>query len=100
MDKRRLQQNFDDLRNQQKTLGKQIGPLQGALKKASDDAAKAADVLFNSSRMTGNSIDSVTQAFSRIHSTLGALTPPLGQLGLVPIFVELGLLQPFRVRRL
>ena len=42
VDKRRLQQNFDDLRNQQKTLGKQIGPLQGALKKASDDAAKAA----------------------------------------------------------
>ena len=42
IDKRRLQQAFDDLRNQQKVLGKQIGPLQGALKKASDDAARAA----------------------------------------------------------
>ena len=41
VEKRRVQQQFDDLRNQQKNLGKQIGPLQGALKKASDDAAKA-----------------------------------------------------------
>ena len=41
VEKRRVQQEFDDLRNQQKNLGKQIGPLQGALKKASDDAAKA-----------------------------------------------------------
>ncbi|HBJ72193.1 MAG TPA: serine--tRNA ligase [Actinobacteria bacterium] len=37
--KRVAQQRFDELRNQQKTLGKQIGPLQGALKKA-DDAAR------------------------------------------------------------
>ena len=36
--KRVAQQRFDELRNQQKTLGKQIGPLQGALKKADDDA--------------------------------------------------------------
>jgi len=35
--KRSAQSAFDELRNQQKTLGKQIGPLQGALKKASDD---------------------------------------------------------------
>lgn len=41
VEKRRVQQQFDDLRNQQKNLGKQIGPLQGALKKASDDTAKA-----------------------------------------------------------
>ncbi|MDP2014373.1 MAG: aminoacyl--tRNA ligase-related protein, partial [Actinomycetota bacterium] len=34
--KRAAQQRFDELRNQQKTLGKQMGPLQGALKKASD----------------------------------------------------------------
>ena len=32
---------FDELRNQQKALGKQIGPLQGALKKAADDASRA-----------------------------------------------------------
>jgi len=39
--KRDAQLRFDELRNQQKNLGKQIGPLQGALKKASDDAAKS-----------------------------------------------------------
>jgi len=40
--KRAAQQHFDELRNQQKVLSKQIGPLQGALKKATDDAARAA----------------------------------------------------------
>ena len=34
--KRAAQQRFDELRNQQKTLGKQMGPLQGAVKKAND----------------------------------------------------------------
>ncbi len=38
---RTARQHFDDLRNQQKTLGKQIGPLQGQLKKA-DDATRPA----------------------------------------------------------
>ena len=38
--KREAQQRFDELRNEQKTLGKQIGPLQGALKKAADDGAR------------------------------------------------------------
>jgi seryl-tRNA synthetase len=33
---RRARQHFDDLRNQQKSLGKEIGPLQGQLKNASD----------------------------------------------------------------
>ena len=40
--KRAAQMRFDELRNQQKVLSKQIGPLQGALKKATDDAARAA----------------------------------------------------------
>ena len=39
--KRQAQQQFDELRNQQKQLSKRIGPLQGALKKASDDASRA-----------------------------------------------------------
>jgi seryl-tRNA synthetase len=39
--KREAQTRFDELRNEQKVLGKQIGPLQGALKKADDDAARA-----------------------------------------------------------
>ena len=40
--KRTAQAQFDELRNSQKLIGKEIGPLQGALKKASDDTAKAA----------------------------------------------------------
>jgi seryl-tRNA synthetase len=39
--KREAQQSFDELRNQQKQLSKQIGPLQGTLKKAADDGARA-----------------------------------------------------------
>ena len=35
---RDARQLFDELRNEQKVLGKQIGPLQGQLKKADDDA--------------------------------------------------------------
>ena len=39
--KREAQTRFDELRNEQKILGKQIGPLQGTLKKAADDEARA-----------------------------------------------------------
>ncbi|NDH84630.1 MAG: serine--tRNA ligase [Acidimicrobiia bacterium] len=35
---REARQRFDELRNEQKVLSKQIGPLQGQLKKAGDDA--------------------------------------------------------------
>ena len=38
--KRAAQTRFDELRNEQKTLGKRIGPLQGALRKAADDGAR------------------------------------------------------------
>jgi seryl-tRNA synthetase len=38
---RDARQHFDELRNEQKTLSKQIGPLQGQLKKADDDARAA-----------------------------------------------------------
>ncbi len=40
--KRSLQVAFDELRNRQKQLGKRIGPLQGALRTASDEAERAA----------------------------------------------------------
>jgi seryl-tRNA synthetase len=39
--KRQAQTAFDELRNRQKSLGRQIGPLQGALKKAADDDVRA-----------------------------------------------------------
>ena len=38
---RNARQRFDELRNEQKALSKQIGPLQGQLKKANDDAKAA-----------------------------------------------------------
>lgn len=38
---RDARQRFDELRGEQKTLGKQIGPLQGQLKNADDDAKAA-----------------------------------------------------------
>ena len=38
--KRASAQQFDELRNQQKQIGKQIGPLQASLKRASDDSAR------------------------------------------------------------
>ena len=38
---RNARQRFDELRNEQKNLGKQIGPLQGQLKKANDDVKAA-----------------------------------------------------------
>jgi seryl-tRNA synthetase len=40
--KRQAALAFDELRTEQKALGKQIGPLQGAVKKASTDADRAA----------------------------------------------------------
>jgi len=39
--KRQAQTHFDELRNEQKSLGKRIGPLQGALKKAGEDETRA-----------------------------------------------------------
>ena len=75
--KRAAQQRFDELRNQQKGLGKQMGPLQGALKKATDadrqrlqdeidrlmvqasalaDEVKAADVLADAAAQLAHSL--------------------------------------------
>jgi TP901 family phage tail tape measure protein len=45
------------------------------------DAGLATDVLFNTSRATGVGIDTVTGTFQKLHSTLGAVTPDLGQVG-------------------
>lgn len=44
-------------------------------------AAGASNVLFNASRLTGTSLDSVTQTFTKLHSTLGAVAPPIGEVG-------------------
>lgn len=44
-------------------------------------ASQVSDVLFNTSRVLGVGVASVGGEFTKLHSTLGAVTPPLGQLG-------------------
>lgn len=39
------------------------------------------DVIFNTSRITGQTIDQLGASFQKLHSTLGDVTPPIGQLG-------------------
>lgn len=44
-------------------------------------AAGAADQMFQSARLSGNGLDSLAQTVQRMHSQLGALTPPLAESG-------------------
>ena len=46
-----------------------------------NSAAQISNVLFSTSRLTGQGVDSVTQAFTRLRAGLGAATPSLGQVG-------------------
>jgi TP901 family phage tail tape measure protein len=45
------------------------------------DAGLVSDVLFNTSRALGTGINSVGGEFQKLHSTLGIVTPDIGQLG-------------------
>lgn len=45
------------------------------------DAASVSDVLFNASNATGTSVSALATAVQRVHSTMGAAAPPIGQLG-------------------
>ena len=76
--KREAQQRFDELRNEQKVLGKQIGPLQGALKKATDDAARAAaqgelDVLMAQAQSLADQVKAAEKAADAATEALDAL---------------------------
>jgi hypothetical protein len=44
-------------------------------------ANEVSNILFNTARLTGTSIDTVTTSFDRLHTSLGDLTPPLSQVG-------------------
>jgi TP901 family phage tail tape measure protein len=46
-----------------------------------NEAEKYTDLLYNTSRITGTGIDTVAASFQKLHSTLGAVTPDVGQLG-------------------
>ena len=76
--KREAQQRFDELRNEQKVLGKQIGPLQGALKKATDDAARAAaqgalDVLMAQAQTLADQVKAAEKAADAANEALDGL---------------------------
>lgn len=42
-----------------------------------DQAGKTSDILYNTSNLTGQGLDSVTQVVQRLHAQLGVLTPSL-----------------------
>lgn len=44
-------------------------------------AANAANVLYEAGRQTGLGVTQVTMTFQKLHSQLGIVTPPIGQLG-------------------
>ena len=44
-------------------------------------AANASNVLFNVAVKTGTGVDGVAATFLKLHSTLGAVAPPIGQVG-------------------
>ena len=76
--KREAQQRFDELRNEQKVLSKQIGPLQGALKKAADDAARAqaqaeVDALMQQAQGLSDRVKEAEAAASQAAEALDAL---------------------------
>jgi len=52
-----------------------------AYKMPADEATKAATALYTISEKSGQPIGTVTTQFQKLHSQLGDLTPPLGQLG-------------------
>ena len=76
--KRSAQTAFDELRNQQKVLGKQIGPLQGALKKApKGDARQAAqaevDALMAQAQGLAEQVKEAERAANAAGETVDAL---------------------------
>src|ERR1700677_2710114 len=58
-----------------------IVSLMQAYKMPADEATKAATALYTVSEKSGQPIGTVTTQFQKLHSQLGNLTPPLGQLG-------------------
>ena len=78
IDKRRAQTMFDELRSGQKALGKKIGPLQGALKKAKDDDARAAaqkelDALMGEAQQLSEQVKTAERAVNEAAARVDAL---------------------------
>lgn len=45
-----------------------------------DQASKVSDILFNTSRLTGQSVDGMTTNFQKLHSTLGVVSPSMSDM--------------------
>jgi len=45
-----------------------------------NQASQVSDILFNTSRLTGQGIDTVSATFTKLHTTLGAVTPSIGDM--------------------
>jgi seryl-tRNA synthetase len=76
---------FDELRNQQKALGKQIGPLQGALKKAADNASRAKaqaelDTLMAQAQTLADQVKAADAEADEAHAAADALAMQLSNL--------------------
>jgi seryl-tRNA synthetase len=76
--RRHAQSSFDELRNQQKALGKRIGPLNGALKSATDHSARAAvqdqlDTLMREAQLLADAVKEAERAANAAGEILDAL---------------------------
>jgi hypothetical protein len=58
-----------------------LGNVMQAYQVKASGAAAVGTVLFNVARETGTSLSQVSTAVTKLHSTLGVLTPPLNQVG-------------------
>lgn len=57
-----------------------------------NEAAKASDILFNASKQTGTTVESLAQVIDRMRGRLGALAPSLGETaGLMEEFAKKGI---------
>ncbi len=70
---------------------KSLAGVMQAYKQSADQASKVTDVLFNTSRLTGQGIDQVSTMVEKLHGRLGAVTPSLKDIGgLMATLVEQG----------
>ena len=94
------QQEFEDLRGRQNALSKEIGPLQGAIKKASDDSAKAVaqreiDALMGQASALADQVKSAESAYNQATEAADELL--LGLSNLVNLESPVGGEADFRV---
>lgn len=69
-----------------------VAGIMQAFQLSAKNSKTAVDVLFNASNATGQSVDTLAASFEKLHSKLGAASPPLGDLaGLMVNFTKSGI---------